>query len=500
LQGSKNTELLQTVARKSWTNLDFTVAQEKTFLAQYGSHLNQPDHRKRVEQLLKEPKLDQAKRMVPLLSKENKAWAQARFAFLEDHPNPHSFLEQTKPSHDLIFEQIRWHRKRDDLAGAHLLKSIPAKHTEDSVWWRERSYFAREALNQGNPQLAYELMSSHPYADGAEFADAEFFCGWVALKHFKNSDKAIAHFKKFAVKATLPKSKAKASFWLARAYDAKGNKELAEAAYRETAKHPTTFYGMVAKRKFEKNVKLNFSREPTMDPKQWTQFQNKEFVRLARLLQKAGMSVEAEPFLFILAKSTAKASKAEKAMVLKTIQDVYSPYTIFASKDLRYQADDFPWLYPRRSLGSKVKHHGVDHHLIHAVMRQESGFNTRALSPAGAMGLMQLMPKTASGLAKRLGLTHKDSRLHSDPDYNIVLGSRYLKEMLDQFQGSHILAVAAYNCGPGPVQKWIAKYGDPRTGEVDITDFIESIPYGETREYVKSVMANYEVYMALERP
>jgi soluble lytic murein transglycosylase len=257
---------------------------------------------------------------------------------------------------------------------------------------------------------------------------------------------------------------------------------------------------MVVRRKQDANVKMSYTKDPQIDPKHWSQFQNREFVRISRLLSKAGMGVEAEPFLYLLAKRTAKGSKEEKIMGLKVINEVFSPYTVFGSKDIRYQeADLFPWLYPRMSLDPKVRSQGVDSHLIHAIMRQESGFNPKVTSPAGAMGLMQLMPKTASAIAKKKGYRHHDGKLHSDPSYNILVGTHYFKEMLDQFQGSYLLAIAAFNCGPGPVQRWIERYGDPRTNQIDTVDFIESIPYSETREYVKSVLTNFYIYQALER-
>jgi soluble lytic murein transglycosylase len=500
LQASKDANKVKTVFSKAWRRLDLSESQENALLSQFGKHLQQEDHRRRTEFLFNGEKLDQAKRMLPLLSAENKAWAQARIAFIENHEDPHKFLNGTNKSHDLIYEQLRWHRKRDDLAGAHLLKSVPSKHTHDSIWWRERAFFAREALNQGDPQMAYELMASHPYTDGKEFADAEWFCGFVALRFLKDTDKAFDHFKKFAHMATLPRSKAKASFWLARTYETIGDEKQAELAYRETAKYPATYYGMIAKRKFEKDVKLSFAKDPAYDSKQWAAFQNKEFVRLSRLLSKVGWGVEAEPFLYLLANRTSKGTKEEKIMGLKVINETYSPYTVFGSLDIRYQeADLFPWLYPRRSLDANVKNQGIDPHLLHAVMRQESGFNQGVKSPAGAIGMMQVMPQTGATVAKKKGYKHTESRIASDANYNMLLGSHYLKEMLDLFDGSYLLAVAAYNAGPGPVKKWVEKYGDPRTNQVDTVDFIERIPYSETREYVKSVLANFYVYQALEK-
>ncbi|MBP6986571.1 MAG: lytic transglycosylase domain-containing protein [Alphaproteobacteria bacterium] len=499
LNRTKNKDKAPTVARQAWHNLDFSATEQKTFLKLFGHHLRPEDHRMRISSLLTNLKIEEAKKMIPLLHPQDKPMMQARLAFCENQDHAHELLKSHMHSHDLYYDQLRWYRKRDDLRGADLLKNIPAEKTQAQQWWRERSFFARESLNQGNPELAYNTMAAHPYTDGPEYADAEFFCGWVALRFLQNPPLALKHFQRFAKKTTLPKSKAKASFWLGRTYDALDETEPAQKAYKEAAAHTSTYYGMIAKRKFEQNIKLKPAKDPQLDPKSWEDFQKKDMVRMARLLKKAGLNVESEPFLYLLARQTAKGTKEQKLMGLKIIHEVYSPYLIFGSKDIRYQeAEFFPWLYPRHKIENKSMQQGVDPHLIHAIIRQESGFNTAITSPAGAMGMMQLMPQTASYLAKKHGYAHENKKLHQDPQYNILLGTHYLKEMLDEFNGSYVLAIAAYNCGPNPVKKWIEKFGDPRTDQVDTLDFIERIPYAETREYVKSVLANYYVYQAME--
>ena len=133
--------------------------------------------------------------------------------------------------------------------------------------------------------------------------------------------------------------------------------------------------------------------------------------------------------------------------------------------------------------------------LAYAIARQESEFNVGAVSSAGARGLLQLMPDTAKQLARKAGLTFSESRLTSDAAFNATLGATFLGQQLDRFGGSYVLTFAAYNAGPRRAAQWVAKYGDPRGKDLDaVVDWIERIPYTETRSYVQRVMENYEVY------
>ena len=132
--------------------------------------------------------------------------------------------------------------------------------------------------------------------------------------------------------------------------------------------------------------------------------------------------------------------------------------------------------------------------LVFAIMRQESEFSVRAVSPAGAQGLMQLMPGTAREMAKSRGLRYNRRKLLSDPSYNVRLGSAYIASMMERFSGSYPLAVAAYNAGPARVGEWLETYGDPRNGDVDAMDWVELIPFNETRNYVQRVLEGLQIY------
>ena len=135
--------------------------------------------------------------------------------------------------------------------------------------------------------------------------------------------------------------------------------------------------------------------------------------------------------------------------------------------------------------------------LMHAIIRQESEFYAGARSSAGALGLMQIMPKTAKYLAGRVGLKYDKRRMLKDEVYNIRLGTKYVQELLKSFRGSVVLSIAAYNAGPGSVKRWIKSYGDPRRRGIDPLVWIEMIPYEETRNYVRRVLSNELVYRSI---
>jgi soluble lytic murein transglycosylase len=137
----------------------------------------------------------------------------------------------------------------------------------------------------------------------------------------------------------------------------------------------------------------------------------------------------------------------------------------------------------------------VEQALVLGIIRQESGFDARIRSGVGARGMMQLMPSTAKSLAKQSGVHFKESML-DDADYNMRLGSNFLGHLVNEFDGSYIMATAAYNAGPGRPAQWIAQCGDPRAASVDAVDYIECIPIGETRNYVMRVLENVQVYRA----
>jgi soluble lytic murein transglycosylase len=135
--------------------------------------------------------------------------------------------------------------------------------------------------------------------------------------------------------------------------------------------------------------------------------------------------------------------------------------------------------------------------VAYAIARQESSFDAQARSSAGALGLMQLMPDTARRVASQVGVSHSTERLTSDPAHNVTLGAFHLDELINEYNGSYILTFIAYNAGPRRVPQWIERFGDPRTGQVDVIDWIELIPFAETRSYLQRILENIFVYQQL---
>jgi soluble lytic murein transglycosylase len=135
----------------------------------------------------------------------------------------------------------------------------------------------------------------------------------------------------------------------------------------------------------------------------------------------------------------------------------------------------------------------IDPALLHALSRQESEFNAAAKSPVGAAGLMQLMPATARMVARQYKVPHSQDKL-TNPVYNQQLGEAFLNDLIESYGGSYFMSLAAYNAGGGRVAEWVKAFGDPRTGEIDPVDWIERIPFTETREYVFKIMESLQLY------
>lgn len=485
-------------AKHYWHHFDFTAEREQTFTNSYGHLLSPEDHKIRLSRLFFEEKDEQIARMIARFPPEEQKIIQARLRLMKNETRPQEVTPQTDQQHlGFLYEQIRWHRKQDHLNGAHLLNQISPDQTASPEWTKERLYLAREAFNQGQPELAYATLKNHPFKSGREYEEAEWFSGWLALRFMNQAEQALQHFQNYKAVVKQADSITKANYWLGRTYEALGKKDEAQAAFKAAMTYKGTYYSTLAQDKVLGKVKVKYDKEKPIDKEAWQKFQKQEFVQVARLLKAAGQPDHALPFLYMLGKRAH--AQSEKRLAIHLIQEVLKGYTIFAARDIGLVENRvLPWLYPTKAIKERALKQGVDPKLMHAIMRQESGFHEKAVSPAGASGLMQVMPATAEKLAKRHQYKHKKVCLTNDPDYNMLLGSHFLKEMLDRYDGVYVLAIAAYNAGPRPINEWIERYGHPGNPNVDLVDWIESIPYKETRGYVKSVLANYRVYSSLQ--
>jgi soluble lytic murein transglycosylase len=337
------------------------------------------------------------------------------------------------------------------------------------------------------------LAEKHIQKDGFAYAQAEWITGWLALRCMKKPTEGYERFVTLYHKVKTPISKARAAYWVGRAAQDMKQQDLAKSWYKKASTYQTVYYGQLARQKLALAERLPKASVPSLSSYDLGAYKKNEIVQAAQLFHKAGVRTTASAFIqaFVRAENSPKAYRygAELAAKMGHYHDAVRIAKDATKKGLFLTAQAFPTL-------EKVSRHTglVERALVHALVRQESMFDYEAKSPAGARGLMQLMPATARETAKKQNVSYKKAWLTQKPAYNVRLGTAYMRQMLDRYDDSYPLAVAAYNAGPGRVDRWIANFGDPRKGEVGILDWIELIPVYETRNYVQRVMENLYVY------
>jgi len=351
-------------------------------------------------------------------------------------------------------------------------------------------------MDERNYSLAAKLVSGHGLSEGAEFAESEFLAGWLRLSFLGEPNAAEANFSALYDGVGYPISRARGAYWRGRASAARGNAELAREWYERAAAHPTTYYGQHAIRALGGNPESVSFAVPS-DPIVRQKFLNQELVQLVQRLHELGADKRLRTFLLHL--SGLAESAEERLLVAQLAHESDRPREAVRAIKRLNQLDDLVGVagYPITPVPQMGHPFAPADTLVLAVIRQESGFDREAISGAGARGMMQLMPGTAQQVSKTLALPYSRDKLTTDPGYNIRLGQAYLAEMLERYAGSPPLALAAYNAGPHRVDRWLEEFGDPRTGTVDMIDWVELIPFSETRNYVQRVSEAETVYRYL---
>ena len=416
--------------------------------------------------------------------------------------NPKQGLGQYAAQKDdpgVMFDASRALRQLGRTEDARRLLLGVAKSDEPSIArlrvWAEIVVEATDALRDRVYQDAYDLVSHHRLEPGTEFADAEFLAGWIALKYLSKPQLALAHFESLEKNVTRPISVARAEYWTGRAFDALKKKDEARAHYEIAAKKPETFYGQLALTRLEAHPVLRLASEaPAPDAEQVLAKDTR--AEAFRLLAAAGAKPLAREFALRMAGDELTTAKAA-ALVAMANRAGDHVLALKIAKHAEYQdviVTDA--LNPTAIAGLPEPSDAlsIPKADLLALVRQESEFDPGAVSTAGARGLMQLMPAAAKERAKTLGLPYSLSRLTSDAAYNVKLGTTHFRAFFEAWRGSYVLAIASYNAGAGNVRKWIKTYGDPRDPSIDVVDWIEAIPFAETRNYVQRVIENIEVY------
>ncbi len=484
------------VIREVWTGSDFSVFDEKSILQRYGHYLRPADDVARLDRLVWEGKEEAAHRMLPRVDPGHRAEALARFALASLSKSAEKLVAKVPPALQkdagFLFERMRWRRRKEMYdAAIDILEHAPKDLGRPQLWWNERETLARHALQDGKISVAYRLAAQHGMTEGTNFAEAEFLAGWIALRYLREPSKAYEHFLNLYKEVSRPISLARGGYWAGRAAQDMGYRELAASWYAGAAQYLTTYYGQLAAAQIGADGKSAVLEDPKPTPQETTAFDQQELVRIVRGLADAEAADFAKPFLLKL--SDLAKTPGQHALVAALATEAGRPdLAVAVARRASYVGVTLLALgYPLAPLPPGGS---VEGPLVLAMARQESGLDQNAISPVGARGMLQLMPATAKRIAKDLQIPFSQQRLLSDPQYNLTLGRAYLEDMIERFGGSYVLAVAAYNAGPARVSEWEHDMGDPRAKDVDVVDWIEGIPFRETRTYVQRVLENLQVY------
>lgn len=488
------------IARFIWVEEFLTTDGETKVQENLGTLLSQKDYWDRAVHLLMHDRASGTERIMSHLTPAEQSLARARIAVSRKSGDIAGLIETVDSSlrdHPLFqFTVAQWQRDTGDLEGAvAALDRVTSGEVPDAAeFWYERRLIVRQALAAGKPDLAYKAAAGYVAGPEGRLVEAHFHAGWVALVYLNDPRRAAPHFKDMVRLATLPDSVSQARYWLGRAETALGNAAAAKESYEKAARFGSLFYGQLAREALGQSA---VAVRPLPDWKdRLAAFDALPLVRAARLLAGNGQKTMAEPLVRRLGYSIT--DPGDFVLAARLAQEIDAHHIAILIADVAdqkgYSLDLFH--FPKDGIPQGAQLALADEAAVYAVARQESHFDIDAVSSSGARGLMQLMPSTAEGLAKKLGIGYSPARLTSDAAYNLLLGSSYLKTQLDRFGNSLLLAAAAYNAGGGNVNKWLASYGDPREATIDAISWTELIPFVETRKYVQKVMANYLVYRA----
>ena len=481
------------VIKDIWINKNLTKKQQKYFIKKYSQHWNQSDNWQRFNRLIYEGKNVSARRTLNRISGDQRKLGEARIALSRRSPNVSSLIEKV-PKYllkdpGLVYERMRWRRKAKLDTAANLLYDPPEKIVNVRNWWINSRIVVRRLINKKDYKSAYRILKNHnlPLLEDSG-QEAEWLAGWVSIHHLKNAPQSINHFQNVYENAKNQHVKSKAAFWLAKAYKKIGQKDLEKNWLKKSSEDKYSFYGQ------NSSIKLDNLIFPNTKKKPFKSLENNDLLEVINIILKANQPSE-KTLVFFKKLIELSESDSNRQYILEKASKLTDKY-IITNLTRKIQTPSFNYSYPliEDYIPAKYKNSPSTMALIHAISHQESNFRVNAYSSAGARGLMQLMPFTAKKVAKNLKIRYYKKALTTNPQYNIVLGTTYINQMLVKFDNSLPLALASYNAGPGRVKIWLKRYGDPRIGNIEYIDWIESIPISETRYYVKKVISNLRVY------
>ncbi len=506
------------LAAKVWREEDLPETLEKGFLTRFGTMLGNDDHKWRLDRLLVEDvryqadraqRAERAKRVIALLPAADQKVAQARLAVFmrkSDDKDKTTLAAQSKGSGTdwgTVFHKIQHHRRAGRLEeAAKLMRSAPLDPlivTNLDKWWIERRGLAYLALKNNKPKLAYEIVRDAGPVGANAMNDQSFMAGWIALRYLKDAKTAEKHFTTLVSNADGPLTRARANYWMGRTLEAKGNKDGARQSYQAAAKFNDTFHGLLAVQKLSPGKRELVFDPPAMpSPEQVKRFVETDALKALALTRKAELGRHITR-IFLLNAGKIENDEAWAAMAAHLARAVDDTQTsvrigkaaIAAGHNLVYYS------YPIHALPkyTPLRKPPETAYLL-GLARQETEFNSDTVSGAGARGILQVMKVTANHVCRDYKIKCAHNRLLTDSSYNTMIASAYVADRLDEWGGSYVLGLPSYNAGPGRTREWVKEFGDPREARVDPIDWIERIPFEETRNYVAKVLSNIQVYRA----
>ena len=500
LQAQGRTADARAEAIRAWRDLPLAPHEEAELLDRYGGALSRT-HQDRLDNLLWDGQTRAAERMLEYVTDPQARLAKARIGLQRAVKGIDGLIAAVPRSltddAGLAFDRFMWRIKKErwDEAEALLLERSGTVESLGRAenWSNRRRGFARRAMRAGQPQKAYVLASQHGLTAGGNYADLEWLSGYIALTYLKSPEQALTHFTRFQNAVASPISLGRAGYWLGRAYEALGRNKEAVQAYSFGAGFQTSFYGQLAAERIDVSSDASLTGKADFPDWRKADFVGSGPIRAALLLNHA-QELSMMRWFFTHVADTQDETGLQQLSKLALELDRPN-VALSVAKEAAKRGIVLPESYfPVTELATFSV--DVDPEIAMSIARRESELDQNAVSPAGAQGLMQIMPGTARDMSRDLGVEFSKARLTSDWRYNAKLGTAYLGGLLNLYDGSYLLAFAAYNAGPNRVNAWIGEYGDPRDSVIDKVNWVEHIPYRETRDYVMRVMESLHVYRA----
>jgi len=492
--------------KEGWIKAKLSKSQLRYLRKKYRKIITVEDNIKRADWFAWEGKHWDVQRMLRYLPKDYTALYRARQLLMSRSYGVDNAIakvpDKFKNDIGLKYDRLKWRRKRGRLDSSLeiLFKTPkdPIKLVRPDIWWKERAILSRSLIYKKKYALAYRVASEHSLKEGPEYADAEWTSGWISLTFLDDPNMAMKHFKNFYNNVGYPISLSRGAYWLGRTYKKIENEQKANEWFKESSKYLNTYYGQLSFLEIKKGETFSLEDQSKVSEKYEKEFNKNNIIRLVRLLKELDKDKYAKDFLKHLATLNIEEGSEILAGRLSVEIGRYD-YAIQISKQASYEKRfhnvlNYPIIQTPKIVNNKTM---PKSELVLSVIRQESEFDQKANSYAGARGMMQLMTYTAKLVAKQAKLPYSKSRLKSDPYYNIKLGSYYLAGLLEEYEGSYPFALAAYNAGPKRVKYWKKINKDPQKGKIDYIDWIELIKFKETRNYVQRVLENINVYRYL---